>query len=695
MWIRLKQWFAPPVFEDEETTRRAGLLSTSINALSLGVVATLIGLVFGSFSPVMYGVVSFLAVFFQVLRWMMHRGWIQPAGFLLTVSFSLGVSIAVSSIGTIRTPGVAILLLSILAAEILSGGRAAFGMIVANSILVGILIIAERRGVLPAPPTTVGLAQWIILTATFGVAGAFLHLATRTIDQSLARAHFELAERHRAEAQLQNREKYFRALVENIAEVVTLLDVNGTALYVSPTIQNTLGYLPEERIGQNGFDLVHPDDLDYVRGRFQEIVAVPERQITSEFRVRHKNGTWRWVNVTGKNSLADPAIQAIVINYRDVTAQRITEEARKESEARFRSILAAIPDLIFISGPDGTYYDFFTVHPERLGIPREQVIGRTIYDIFPPEIAHPFQERLNQAVTTSEVVEYEYSLPNVSGGNNWFQARIAAYDTPEGQRIVWLARNINGQKQAEEEIHKLNAKLEQRVEERTAQLQAANHELEAFAYSVSHDLRGPLRAIHGFTSLLAENNLPQLDEQGQRYLTNVQQAAQRMSVLIDDLLELSRISRKEIHRVACSMSTLAEEVLGEFQNLLPDRPVEIHINPGMTVQGDPSLIRAMLENLLGNAWKFTSKRNPAQITFGMRQQDREIVYFIKENGAGFDMAYADRLFGAFQRLHRDEEFEGTGIGLATVQRIVHRHGGRIWAEAGVEQGASFFFTLPG
>ncbi|GAB4582000.1 MAG: hypothetical protein Fur0022_47520 [Anaerolineales bacterium] len=693
MLTYLKNWFAPPVFEDEEITRRASLLNTSINALSVGSLIVLAGLFLGSFPPFIYGAIILEMVLFEFLRWWMKRGWVYLAASFLTISFSSAVALAISSLGTIRTPGTAILVLSILAAEIILGGRATFGVILLNSVYVGVLIIGERRGWLPDPSITVGFTQWIGLVATFGVAGAFLHSATRTIDHSLAKARHELAERQRTEVHLEARERYFRALVENIAEVVTLLDQHGTTLYVSPTIQNTLGYLPEERIGHSGFALVHPDDLEYVRGRFQEIVATPSLYFTSEFRLRHKNGEWRWVSVTGKNLLNDPAIQAVVVNYRDITENKLTEKALKESETRFRSILSAVPDLIFISGSDGTYYDFFTLQPERLGLPREQVIGRTIHDIFPPEIAEPFQEKLNEAAATSEVIEYEYSLPSRAGGHHWFQARAVAYHSPEGQRIVWLARDISAQKQAEAEILKLNSELERRVEERTSQLQLANRELEAFSYSVSHDLRAPLRAIDGFASLLSELHGYQLDEQGQRYLHLIQQAAQRMGLLIDDLLKLSRISRKEMRWVACSLSDLAQEIFQDLHNLHPERQVEIHIHPNMTVQGDPNLMRVMLENLLGNAWKFTSKRLAAQITFGVAPHENEPIFFVRDNGAGFDMAYADKLFGAFQRLHQYEDFEGTGIGLATVQRIIHRHGGRIWAEAEVEQGACFYFTL--
>ncbi|NUM43822.1 MAG: PAS domain S-box protein [Anaerolineales bacterium] len=821
----LKQWFAPPVFEDEEKTRRAGLLSTAINAMTIGCAAGVLGVFIGSTNLTVSGMMISLLFFFQVFRWMMKRGWIRMAGFLFAISISLAVSASLAVLGTVRTPGVAILVLSILAAEILSGGRAAVGMILLNSVLVGVLIIAERAGDLPDSSGTVGFTQWVILTATFGVAGAFLHLSTRMVNQALALARFELAERHRIEAELEASKNHFRALIENIAEIVALLDAQAKILYASPAIETTLGYTPDELIGSSGIDLIHPEDLNKILPCIQGMIEKSNGEVSAEFRLRHKNGDWRWVSGMGKNALADPTIEAIIINYRDITERKLAEDTVRANEARFRSILTAIPDLVFISDAQGTYHDFFTVHEERLGLPREQIIGRTIHDIFPPEIAQRFQQKLDEAAATSEVIEYEYDLAGPET-HNWFQARAVAYETPQGQFIVWLARDINVQKQAKAEILKLNAELEQRVKDRTAALQeseerfrmlfeespdaiwiiephegtgsgrildcneaacrmtgytreeligaedslinagpdvpdyleklrqgrhltfedlnrrkdgtiypievstslltlrgkqiilgvdrditerkraedelrqaneamlAVNQELEAFSYSVSHDLRAPLRAIDGFSTMLMEMYAPQLDEQGQRYVANVQQAAQRMGTLIDDLLKLSRVSRKEFHREACSLSHIAEEILQALQTQTPERHATIRIQPDLTGSGDPSLLRVMLENLLGNAWKFSGKQPHAEISFGMSIQAKGKVYFVRDNGAGFDMAYADRLFGAFQRLHRYEEFEGTGIGLATVQRIVHRHGGQIWAEAAVEQGASFYFTLP-
>jgi light-regulated signal transduction histidine kinase (bacteriophytochrome) len=210
---------------------------------------------------------------------------------------------------------------------------------------------------------------------------------------------------------------------------------------------------------------------------------------------------------------------------------------------------------------------------------------------------------------------------------------------------------------------------------------------------VSHDLRAPLRAIDGFSRILLEDWSTQLGEDGKHQLDRVCQASQRMGQLIDDLLSLSRVSRSQMHRQTVELSALATNVVEELRRERPERPVQVIIEPGLRVKGDANLIRIVLENLVGNAWKFTERQPKARIEVSALQKEGETVYFVRDNGAGFDMAYADKLFGAFQRLHDVTEFEGTGIGLATVQRIIHRHGGRVWAEGAVEQGATFYFTL--
>ncbi len=247
--------------------------------------------------------------------------------------------------------------------------------------------------------------------------------------------------------------------------------------------------------------------------------------------------------------------------------------------------------------------------------------------------------------------------------------------------------------QSRNEVRRANADLERRVADRTRQLEGANRELEAFAYAVSHDLRAPLRSMSGFSQILLETPPPGLDEKSRHYLQRIHDAGLRMSALIDDLLNLSRIGRSELTARPISLSQIAAEAAAAVRERYPAREVELEIAPGMEVSADPRLLRIALENLIGNAWKYTARSSPARVSIGTQAGESGPAFFVRDNGVGFDMKYADKLFMPFQRLHPETEFPGSGIGLVTVQRIIARHGGRIWAQAKPDEGATFYFTL--
>lgn len=274
----------------------------------------------------------------------------------------------------------------------------------------------------------------------------------------------------------------------------------------------------------------------------------------------------------------------------------------------------------------------------------------------------------------------------VLNGFSRMQATLAAALRELEEDIVKLER-------AEAEISQLNASLERRVAERTAQLAAVNRELESFSYSVSHDLRTPLRSIDGFSQALAEDYGARLDATGLDYLNRVRRSAQRMGTLIDDMLRLAHVTRIDITHGEIDLSELTEEIIADMRQQKDLGNVMFAVQPGLTILGAKPLLRIVLDNLLDNAWKYSSKVAHPKIEFGGMRQDDRVVYFVRDNGAGFDMTYVGKLFGAFQRLHRDEEFPGTGVGLATVKRIIHRHGGEVWAEGRPGAGAIFYFTL--
>jgi PAS domain S-box-containing protein len=320
---------------------------------------------------------------------------------------------------------------------------------------------------------------------------------------------------------------------------------------------------------------------------------------------------------------------------------------------------------------------------------------QALFERIAPEDHQEVRQAITRAIKIEGDYEVEFRLTPRESAVTWVLARGRAWVNVQGQpdRLIGVAIDVTDLKRAEEEVLRLNADLEKRVSDRTAQLEAINQELEAFSYSVSHDLRAPLRSIRGFCQVLLDRYAHSLDERGRDFLNRAAESSRHMDSLIEDLLQLSRISRAELHFKPVDLSALARTIADELKQSDLSRTVEFNITPGLHAVGEQRLLRVVLENLLRNAWKFTSKKPTARIEFG-RAPGSRATFYVRDDGAGFDMRFADRLFGVFQRVHSTAEFPGTGIGLASVQRILNRHGGKAWAEGELQAGATFYFTLP-
>ena len=412
------------------------------------------------------------------------------------------------------------------------------------------------------------------------------------------------------------------------------------------------------------------------------------------------DGGHRWITARGE-AIRDAKGDIINLHgtVQDITERKQAEVALRESQARLSGLITSAMDAI-ISIDSQQQIVLFNAAAERMFLcPQQQALGQSVEQFIPDRFRAAHRQHIELFRQTGITARAMGKLGAISGlrtnGEEFpIEASISQMKTGQGVFYTVILRDITERRQAEMEIHRLNTGLEERVRQRTAELVAANQELDSFAYAVSHDLRAPLRAMSGFSQALVEDYGAQLEGEGRVYLDQIILSSHHMSQLIDGLLVLSRSTRGELRRERVNLTGIAERLRAELSAAEPERPVTWAVEPALRVQGDPIMLEVVMRNLIENAWKYTAKTPNAMIRVYSEEQEGERCCCVADNGAGFDMSHANRLFKAFQRLHRQDEFPGTGIGLATVQRIIHRHGGVIRAEGIPGRGATFRFTLP-
>lgn len=526
--------------------------------------------------------------------------------------------------------------------------------------------------------------------------------------------HIDITERKRAEEALRESHARLKKVLEVETVGVMFWDLTtGCLTDANDAFLDLMGYSRAEVEAREltWQKLTPPDYVEASEAEIRKFQA-SGRVGPYEKEYLRKDGTRNWFVFAGSSLGPNACVEFCV----DISA-------RKKVEKSLRELAHAIDvagDVVFLTDKEGIITQINEQFTALYGHTAEEVVGKVTPRILKSgKHSVDFYEQAWASLLRGETVKGEVCNRAKDGRLLDIEETITPFRDDRGEVTGFVAvqREVGARKRAEAEAQRLNAELERRVAARTAQLEAANQELEAFSYSVSHDLRAPLRHIEGFSRTLVEDYAGTLDAQGRHYLERIGAAAERMTHLIDGLLELSRVARTEIRALPVDLSAMAQAVAAELQRSEPGRAVQFVIASGLVVSGDARLLRQVLENLLGNAWKYTSRHVTARIEFGVQTRatseprvssvveaeggSRSVipgirnVYFVRDDGAGFDMRHADKLFGPFQRLHGTDEYEGTGIGLATVARIIHRHGGRIWAEGAVERGATLYFTLEG
>lgn len=507
----------------------------------------------------------------------------------------------------------------------------------------------------------------------------------------------DVTERKNAEQAVKDSEERFRALIEKSREVIVLTDRARKIAYVSPSIQDILGYESGALMGSMIFDLYHPDDQAAMKELVTELIKEPGGHAKHQLRLRHKDGSWRWIEATVSNRLDDPTIQSLIGNLRDITENREAAEAVINSEQKFRALIENGKDGIALTGPDRSFTYLSPQVHSILGFEPDELIGSHPLSLYHPD-DHEKIFKFVESIKDKNVPHTIEDLRILCKDGSWKWAELTfcnQFDDPAINALVCNYRDVTDRKNAEDKLELLNQSLEKKVEERTAELQESNKALESFSYMAAHDLQAPLRVLSGYASILKTEYHANLNEDGGNLLDTIVLKTRHMSKLISDMLTFSRVSHAAMNEGEVDLDEMVRGVTDQAR--LSSGTIanaEIKILPLGRRTCDPGLIQQVWVNLISNAIKYTGKKEDPAIEIGAIIKEAETIYYVKDNGAGFDMKYASNLFEVFKRMHSADEFEGTGIGLALVKSVITRHRGRIWAEAEPDKGATFYFALP-